>query len=233
MAALSDRVYVVTGGGGAIARAILRAFAGAGAQVVVVDRTLDHARAAAEEVGGLALAADLTTAAGADEMIRATVSARGRVDGLIHTVGGFAMGKVHEVDPAEYDRMFDLNVRSLFYVTRSLLGELLPRKEGFLAAFASEPAWTGQAPGMSLYAAAKSAVATFLRSLDGELAGTQIRVAIAYPMGAVDTPANRKDMPDFDPARYIDPAEIAETLLFAATRGARARLLELPVFPQR
>src|SRR3954468_4986342 len=98
--ALSDRVYLVTGGGGAIARPILHAFAGAGAQLVVVDRTIEHARAAADEIGGLPLAADLTTAAGAEQMIRDAVSARGRIDGLIHTVGGFAMGKVHEVDPA-------------------------------------------------------------------------------------------------------------------------------------
>src|SRR4051794_7812626 len=106
MASLKDQVYVVTGAGGAIARPILRLFAAAGAQLVVVDRTLEHAQAAAGEVGGLPLAADLTTPAGAEAVVRATVEQRGRVNGLIHTVGGFAMGRVHEVDPAQYDRMF-------------------------------------------------------------------------------------------------------------------------------
>jgi NADP-dependent 3-hydroxy acid dehydrogenase YdfG len=233
MATLQDRAFLITGGGGAIARPIVRAFAGAGARVAVVDRTLEHARDAAAEVNGVPIGADLTTPAGADAMVARAIETLGRVDGVIHTVGGFSMGKVHEVAPADYDRMFDLNVRSLFYVARSLLPGMLARKEGFLAAFSSEPGWTGAAPGMSLYAAAKSAAATFLRSLDGELTGTQIRVAIVYPMGAVDTPANRRDMPAFDVDRYIDPDEIAQALLHAATRGPRARLTELPIWPAR
>ena len=232
MQPLEGRVFVVTGGG-AIARPILHAFAGAGAKVVVVDRTIDHAQKAAELVAGLPLAADLATAAGADQMVAAVVAQLGRVDGLIHTVGGFAMGKVDEVDVSQYDKLFDANVRSLFYTVRSVLPQLKARNDGFIAGFASEPAWTGAGPGASLYAASKAAVATFLRSLDGELKGSGIRVSILYPMGAVDTPANRRDMPDFDPAGYIDPAEIAATLLFAATRSARGRLPELPVYPAR
>jgi NADP-dependent 3-hydroxy acid dehydrogenase YdfG len=72
-----------------------------------------------------------------------------------------------------------------------------------------------------------------MHSLDGELAGTQVRVAVVYPMGAVDTPANRRDMPDFDPARFIDPNEIAAALVFAAERSPRGRILDLPIYPPR
>jgi NADP-dependent 3-hydroxy acid dehydrogenase YdfG len=233
MASLQDRAFLITGGSGAIAQPILRGFASAGCRLAVVDRTVEHARAAAAKVSATAIGADLTTAQGAAEAVRRATEALGRIDGVVHTVGGFSMGKVHEVAPADYDRMFDLNMRSLFYVTRSVLPGMLARKEGFLAGFSSEPGYSGAAPGASLYAAAKGAVATFLRSLDGELTGTQIRVAIVYPMGAVDTPANRREMPDFDPARYIDPDEIAQALLFAATRGPRARLTELPIWPPR
>jgi hypothetical protein len=52
-------------------------------------------------------------------------------------------------------------------------------------------------------------------------------------MGAIDTPANRKDMPNADPRTFIDPGEIAATILHAATRSARGRLSELPVHPPR
>ncbi|MBI5531173.1 MAG: SDR family oxidoreductase [Deltaproteobacteria bacterium] len=233
MSPLDQKVFIITGGAGAIARPILRAFADAGSKLVVVDRTEQHARAAAAEVGGLGIAADLATPSGADAMVSAAIQAFGNVNGLIHTVGGFAMAKAHESDPALYDRMFDLNVRTLFHATRSVLPLLLKQKEGFLAAFSAAPALTGAGPGMSLYAAAKSAVSTFLRSVDAEVAGSNVRVAIVYPMGAVDTPANRKDMPDFDPARYIDPSEIAQSLVFAASRGARGRLAEMAVYPGR
>src|SRR4051812_10361402 len=101
MQTLADRVIVVTGGGGAIARSILRAFAGAGARVAVVDRTAEHARAAAEEIAGFGLGADLATTAGAVRMVEQVTEKWGRVDGLVHTVGAFAMGRIHEVDPAQ------------------------------------------------------------------------------------------------------------------------------------
>jgi NADP-dependent 3-hydroxy acid dehydrogenase YdfG len=233
MGALSDQVFVVTGGAGAIARPILAALAGAGAKVVAVDREEAHARAVADPLGGIGLGADLTHPDGAQALVRAVERDLQRVDGLVHTVGGFAMGKVHEAPLADYDRMFDLNVRTLFYTVRAVLPGMLARNRGFISAFSSEPAWTGQAPGASLYAASKAAVATFLRSLDGELAASDVRVAVVYPMGAVDTPANRRDMAGFDAAKYIDPSEIAQTIVFAASRGPRARLLELPVFPHR
>jgi NADP-dependent 3-hydroxy acid dehydrogenase YdfG len=233
MGSLKDQIFVVTGGAGAIARPILASLAGAGAKVVAVDREQAHARAVADPLGGIGLSADLTKADGAAAMVADVEKQFGRVDGLVHTVGGFGMGKVHEAPVADYDRMFDLNVRTLFYTVRAMLPGMLQRNRGFLCAFSSEPAWVGQAPGASLYAAAKAAVATFLRSLDAELGGSDVRVSIVYPMGAVDTPANRRDMPGFDQAKYIDPAEIAETIVFAASRGARARLPELPVYPHR
>ncbi len=228
---LTDRVYVVTGGGGAIAQPILRTFAAAGAKLVVVDRSLDYARAPAEAVGGLPLAVDLTQPDAGAELVSAAREKFGRLDGLIHTVGAFAMGRAHEGDPALYDRMFDLNVRTLWHALRAVVPALVERGHGFIAGFASEPVWTGAAPGTALYGAAKAAVSHLLHSLDAELRATQVRVAVVYPMGAVDTPANRRDMPDFAPERYIDPVDIAEALLFAATRSPRARAVELPIWP--
>ncbi|HEY8552296.1 MAG TPA: SDR family NAD(P)-dependent oxidoreductase [Thermaerobacter sp.] len=299
---LSGQVWVITGGAGAIAGRIARAFAAAGARLVLAD--LDRAREAlaarARELGAMSFTADLTQFAEAEALARRVREGMGRVDGLIHTVGTYAGGPVDAVDPAQYERLFDLNVRTLFYTVRAVLPLMLEQGEGFIAGFASGPAWRGAGPRAALYAAAKSAVATFLRSLDAELrerhrearpkaqvppsvaeagqggreippvarakspgeganahengatpqagatngtAGTSpppaarsgggIRVAVVYPMGIVDTPANRRSLPNADPDGWIDPDEIATVLLFAATRGPRGRLLELPVYPGR
>jgi NADP-dependent 3-hydroxy acid dehydrogenase YdfG len=229
---LRDRVYVITGGGGAIARPILAAFAGAGAHLVVADRTHAIAAAAAEPLGCLPLAVDLMQPQGGKEIVDAAVGKFGRLDGLIHTVGGFAMGRAHEGDPSLYDKMLDLNLRTLWHALRAVVPVLVEQGDGFIAGFASEPAWTGAAPGTALYGAAKAAVAHLLHSLDAEVHEKGVRVSVVYPMGAVDTPANRRDMPDFDPQRYIDPADIAAALLFAATRSPRARAVELPIWPR-
>ena len=233
MAPLTDRVFIITGGGGALAGPIVRSFAHAGARLVLVDRHEDHVAERAREHHATALAADLTTLDGATAMANAVVGRHGRVDGLIHTVGGFASGSIVESDAATYDRMFDTNVRTLFNVLRAVAPAMLARGDGFICGISSEPGWTGRAPGTALYGAAKAAATSLLRTLEAEARGTQVGVCIVYPMGAIDTPANRKDMPNVDPRTLIDPGEIAASVLHAATRGTRGRLSELPIHPPR
>jgi NADP-dependent 3-hydroxy acid dehydrogenase YdfG len=229
MGALEGTSYLVTGAG-AIGVPIARAFAKAGAKVTLADVRPGSAMEVAKELGGLGLVADLMSIEGAEAMVRDSLDRWGRIDGVVHTVGGFGMAAVEASDAALYDRMFDANMRTLFHVTRAVVPRLRAQNSGFIAAFSSEPAWRGAAAGAALYAAAKAAATAFLRSLDAELAGTGVKVTILYPMGAVDTAANRKAMPDGDPAGWIDPEEIAASLVFAASRSPRGRLTELPIF---
>ena len=225
----TDGVYILTGGGGDIAGAVARVFREAGARLALADVVAERVRERADALGALPLVADLTSLDEAHRMVAETVTAYGRVDGLIHTAGGFAMAPAHEAGMDLYDRMFDLNVRTLVCAVRAVLPALLERDDGFVAGISSSAVWRGGTAGMALYAAAKGAVALYLRSLEKELRATGIRVAIVYPMSAVDTPANRRDMPEADPRAWVDPVEIGHALLFAATRDRRGRLLELPI----
>jgi NADP-dependent 3-hydroxy acid dehydrogenase YdfG len=233
MQPIAGRVFIVTGAGGAVAAPLVELLAGAGARLALVDREERHAAERAAAVRGLALGADLTSLAAAQAAVARVEAELGPVDGLVHTVGAFAPGALVDGDEATYARMFDLNVRALFCMLRATAPGMLARKRGFIAAFSSEPGWNGRAPGSALYGAAKAAATSLLRTLDAEARGTDVAVTIVYPMGAIDTPANRRDMPGLDPAGYIDPREIAETLLHAATRGPRGRLVELPIYPAR
>jgi NADP-dependent 3-hydroxy acid dehydrogenase YdfG len=231
MGSLAGKVYVVSGAAGAIAEAIGETFHAAGVKLALLDREERLLKERAARWSALPLAVDLAQAEAAREALARVERELGPVDGLIHTVGGFAAGPLAEATPELFDTMFDLNVRTLFHLVKAALPGLLARQEGFIAGIAAGPAWSGRGPGMALYAASKAAMATLLRSLEGELAGSRIRVAILYPMGTVDTPANRREMPGADVRLWIDPRELAETLLFAATRGERGRLVELPVYP--
>ena len=233
MPSLDGKVYILTGGAGAIAASIAQTFTASGARLALVDAHLERLEPRAKELKAQAFAANLLSYPETENLVGQVKASMGRLDGLIHTVGGFAASKLAEADPAQYERMFDLNVRTLFHTVKAILPELMKQKDGFIAGIAAAAAWQGAGPGIGLYAAAKSAVATLLRSLDGELSATQIRVAVLYPMGAVDTPGNRHDMPDTNPSTWIDPVEIGETLVHAASRGARGRLLEIQVFPPR
>jgi NADP-dependent 3-hydroxy acid dehydrogenase YdfG len=225
----TDGVFVITGGAGALASAVAAVFREAGARLVLVDPA-EAVRERAAALGATPVVADLTTLAGARRKVEATLAAHGRLDGVIHTAGAFAMGPAEAANEAEYGRMLDVNVRTLFCVARSTLPVMLDLGRGFLAGISSQVVWAGEGgAGMALYAAAKAAVAAYLRALAVEVGNRGVAVAVVFPLAAIDTPANRRAMPDTDPRDWVDPDEIGRALLFAATRPARGRLVELPI----
>lgn len=231
MGALDGTVTLVTGAGGALGAAVVQGFASAGSAMILLDQAPPAERAAA--VGGTALAADLLDPRSTADAFARAVAVHGRLDHVVHLVGGFSWQAAHEASDADYDRMFDLNVRTLFHVGRAALPVLRAQGRGLLAGVSAGQAWRGAGEGVALYAAAKAAVATWLRSVDLELTGTDVKVSVLYPMGVIDTAANRAAMPDADPATWIDPADLAAALVFAASTSRRGRALELPIHPGR
>jgi len=226
----TDGVYILTGAGGGAAGAIAGVFRDAGARLALVGRTEASVRDRASQIDALPLGADLTSLDEARRVVEETRRRLGRVDGLIHAAGGFEMGPADAPDSGLFARMFDINVRTLFCTVSAVLPCLLAQRAGFIAGFSTGAVWSGSAaPGMTAYAAAKAAVSMYLRSLEAEVGSRGVRVAVVYPIGPIDTPRNRLDMPATDPSRWIDPADIGAALLFASTRGPRGRLLELPI----
>jgi NADP-dependent 3-hydroxy acid dehydrogenase YdfG len=232
MQTLRDKVIIITGAGGAIAGPVEQAFADAGARPLLVDRDVVRIQGRASSYSTPPVVSDISTLAKAQEMVESAKEFHGVVDGLIHLVGDVVSGKVIDLDEDAYDRAFDTNIRTLYYATKAVLPELLKREEGLIAGIASQEAWGGGAGGASLFAASKSAVATFLRSLDQELEHSGIEVAIAFPMGPVDT-LNTRRVPGTDPHTLINPKVIADALVTAALSGVGGRLLELPIHPPR
>jgi NAD(P)-dependent dehydrogenase (short-subunit alcohol dehydrogenase family) len=228
----TNRRFLITGAAGGIAESIVSTFAEAGARLALADLNLDAVRARAEPHDAVALEADLTDPEATRGMVRQVVDHLGGLDGLIHTTGGFAMGPADTIDAKLYDKMLDLNLRSLVVTAGAVLPVLIEQGGGLVAAFSAGPAWhRAGGGGMSVYAAAKAAVQAYLHAVQDELGERGISAAVVYPMGVVDTPGNRDAMPDADRSAWIDPAEIARGLLAAAVSGPRGQLRELPVFP--
>ena len=224
--------FMITGAGGGIAASIVAAFAEAGARLALVDVGLDRVAERARQHDALAFEADLRDPATVGSMVGAVREQLGGLDGVIHTTGGFAMAPADQPGLDLYQRMLDLNLRTLVVTAQAVLAGFREQGRGFLAAFSAGPGWTRSGGGgMSLYAAAKAAVASYLHALQDELGAEGLTTAVVYPMGVVDTPGNRSSMPDADRSGWIDPAEIARALLFAATHGPRGRVTDLPVFP--
>jgi NADP-dependent 3-hydroxy acid dehydrogenase YdfG len=233
MTNLEHKTFIVTGAGGAIAGKINRALLEAGANLVLADRNQNATRAKEELGAGLAVSTDLSSMTGAHAMVATALEHYGRVDGLIHTVGGFATGNVIDSEFEVYDRMFDLNVRTLIHAVKACLPEIMKVENGFVGGISAAQVARGAGGGVAFYAAAKAAVAMFLKSLDAELKGSSLKVGVVYPMGAVDTPANRRNMKDVDPETLIDASEIGAAFVQMATRSNRGRVIEMQVFAAR
>jgi NAD(P)-dependent dehydrogenase (short-subunit alcohol dehydrogenase family) len=145
----------------------------------------------------------------------------GRIDALLNTVGGFAGGKpVHEDDPANWDRMFEINVRTTFLSCRAVIPQMIRQGSGSIVSVAARAALSGVA-GLGAYCAAKSAVIRLTESLAQELKNHGVRANCVLP-GTIDTPQNRKDMPDADFNKWVAPAAIAAVMAFLASDAARA-----------
>uniref|UniRef100_A0A7C6A0J0 SDR family oxidoreductase n=1 Tax=Thermus tengchongensis TaxID=1214928 RepID=A0A7C6A0J0_9DEIN len=224
---LQGKAFLVTGAGGALARVVIPALHRAGARLFLSDPREERMAERAKAVGARTFVADLTRLEEAQALAR-FVEREAPLHGVVHTVGGFAAGRFLDSDPGLYDWMLDLNLRTAFNLLQAVLPYMEERGEGFFAAIAAGPAWTGAGPGRALYTMAKTALASLLRSLQGEVEG--VRFLILYPMGTLDTEANRKAMPEADFSRWIAPELVAEAIVLAA--GAKGgRLLELPIYP--
>jgi NAD(P)-dependent dehydrogenase (short-subunit alcohol dehydrogenase family) len=226
------RGVIVTGGSGALGRAVLTRFLAAGDRIVVpwiVRR--EHDAIQAEESAAVAegrivlVEADVAEDAGA----RAVVAAMPGAEILVNGAGGFAGGSpLHETELEVWDRMLRMNLRTAVAMSRAALPGMLARKRGVIVNIASRAAIDRPA-GLAAYAASKSAVVSLTESLQREVLAHGVRVNAIVPT-TIDTPANREAMPDADFALWTPPARIADVIHFLASdEGSTVRGALVPV----
>ena len=217
---LGDRIFVVTGGFGALGRALATRLVAEGAQVCLLDRT----PAPAEGLpAGLALTlgeVDLGDEAASLAAFARVREALGGLDGVINVAGGFTWETLEGGSLESWDRMYIANVRTAVASCRASLPLLLARGAGRIVnvgALAAQKAGAG----MAAYAAAKSAVARLTEALAEEVKDRGITVNAVLP-SMIDTPANRADMPDADTSRWVTPAKLAAVICFLLSEEASA-----------
>lgn len=204
---------IVTGGLGGLGYAVEKAFREAGAQVAVIDRA--SAPAGRDNVFG---DVDLTDAAQAADAFRRAKAKLEGADVLVNVAGGFRFEGVVDGDPEAWASLFRVNLTTCVNMSRAACAADGLSDGGAIVnigAMAAEQAGFGMAP----YAASKAAVARLTESLAAELDG-RIRVNAVLPL-TLDTPQNRADMPDVDPARWTSTAAVADVIVFLASRAAR------------
>lgn len=215
---------IVTGGTGALGRAVVSALLGRGTRVVVPWRRAEQWRALESSVGPDAplagLEADLSDPAGARAFVDQAASRLGALDGVALIAGGWAGGATFEEAPEdEWDHMLRGNLATVRNVSRAALPHLL-EGGGSVVTVGSRAAETGGA-GMAGYAVAKSAVHALTRVLALENRDRGVRFNCVLP-GTIDTPANREAMPDADRAGWTTPGAIARVVAFLLSSDSAA-----------
>jgi len=137
------------------------------------------------------------------------------IDALVHCAGGFRWTHADEVSDEDLDFLLDTNLKSAFQVVRAALPGMKKRGFGRIVFVGARATRAGGA-GMGPYAASKAGINLLTESLAEEVKGLDINVNAVLP-SIIDTPANRKDMPQADPSKWVRPEELAD-IIFALTQ---------------
>jgi NAD(P)-dependent dehydrogenase (short-subunit alcohol dehydrogenase family) len=220
---LSSRVVLVTGAAGNLGRAVLAKLGERGACLVALDREQAALEAALAGIVGDHTAyagVDLTEAGSMMAVIDATLARFGRIDGIVHTVGGFAWSPAATSDAALFQRMFTLNVLTTVNVFGAALAPMRAAGQGSLVAIGAGAA-LGGSKGMAAYGAAKAGVLRIVESFADELKADGVRVNAVLP-SIIDTPQNRADMPNEDHSRWVSAQQVASAIAFLLSDEASA-----------
>lgn len=214
---------IVTGATGNLGGAVAAALEADGARVVLVGRSVDalRARFGEETDRRLFVGADLREQADASSVATRAVDRFGRIDALCNLAGGFRMGApVHETSDETWRFLFDLNARSVLTMSRAVVPRMIAQGGGAIVNVAAFAAQHGAA-NMGAYCASKSVVIRLTESMAAELRDRNVNVNCVLPT-ILDTPENRRAMPDADPMRWVAPADLARVIVFLASPAARA-----------
>jgi 3-oxoacyl-[acyl-carrier protein] reductase len=230
---LANKVALVTGAASGFGKAIAETFAREGAKVAVVDINAAAANDVAKAIGrgAIAIAADVSRKADVDAAAKATVSALGAIDILVNNAGTAHRNRpMLEVEEAEFDRVFAVNVKSIFLFAHAVVPVFRKQGHGVIINIGST-AGIRPRPGLAWYNASKGAVNLLSKSMAVELAPDKIRVCALAPvagetallptfLGSDDPAVRAKFVASVPLGRLSVPQDVANAALFLASAEA-------------
>lgn len=230
---LKDKVAIVTGGASGFGAAIARHFVEEGAKVVILDLNGEGAARVAGNTGqAVAVAGDVTKRADIDRAVASAVDTFGRLDIVVNNAGWSYRNKpMLEVTEDEFDRVYAINVKSIFHMTNAAVPVMRRQGGGSIVNIGSTGGIRPR-PGLTWYNGSKGAVNLLSSAMAAELAADKIRVNCIAPvigetalletfMGVPDTPENRaKFIATIPMGRMSQPDDIARACVYLASDDA-------------
>ena len=232
---LGGKVAIVTGAAGGFGEGIARLFVAEGAKVLIADLDGDKAQTVAASLGAAsarAVRCDVSKRADIDAAVQACVDAFGAPDIVVNNAGTTHRNQpMLDVDEATFDRVFAVNVKSIYYMTQAVLPLMRERKAGAIVNIGST-AGIRPRPGLAWYNASKGAVNVLSKSMAAELGPDNIRVNAVCPvmgatglieqfLGTADTPEARARIVAGIPlGRMSTPEDVAQATLYLVSDAA-------------
>jgi len=215
---MKGKVVLVTGANGGLGTYVTQAFLDAGTTVVGTSRKIQQHDF--NNSNFTAMPAEISTREGAKVLVNQVMARFGELDVLAHTVGGFAGGQsVADTDDATFQRMFDLNLNCVFHILRAAVPLLRKTGTGRIIAIGSRAA-LDPAPGVGAYSASKAAMVSLIKTVAFENKDAGLTANVILP-GTMDTPANRKSMPDADFSKWVRPNSVASLMVWLASDAGK------------
>lgn len=224
---LKDKTAIITGGGTGIGLATARAFCKEGAKVILFGRRKEKLEKAVEKLGGSAIIVqgDMTNNNDLDKLINETLHNFKKIDVLVNNAGLFNGSPLHEISDSQWDEIMDINIRSVFQLTRRVLPVMLSQKYGNIIHISSILGLIA-VPQVAAYNVSKGALNQFSRSIAVEYGSSGIRSNSICP-GLIATDMTADLMKDADLmkewskeypiGRFGKPEDVANACLYLAS----------------
>lgn len=225
------KTVIVTGANGNLGTAVTRLFLEADYKVIaIVSREEAKKELPVSEKLHTAVA-DLTQETATALLVKELIAAHGPVDAALLLVGGFSAGGIKDTGLSAIQQQIRLNFETAYTIARPLFAHMLEQNSGRMVFIGARPALKASA-GKSLvaYGLSKSLLFTLAAYMNEEAKGKNVTVTVVAP-STIDTPQNRKAMPDANPANWVNPGALASLLeMVVSEKGAPLRETVLKVY---
>ena len=219
---MANKVAIVTGASGNMGQAVVRKFLAEGYIVVGTVVPNDPVKIDITDSKFEPVIVNLMDEENSQQFVLSVINKYGSIDAAVLTVGGFAMGSVAETKTADVMKQYKLNFETAYNVARPVFVQMMERGNGRLFIIGSKPGLDSKnGKGMIAYGLTKSLIFRLADLMNDEAKGKNVVTSVVVP-SSIDTPQNRKSMPDVDPAKWVKPEAIADAIYFYCTDAASA-----------
>jgi len=208
------KTAIVTGASGNMGQAAVKKFLAEGYKVIGTIIPNDPVKIDVDSPNFETTIVNLADEENSQQFIESVIQKNGRIDVAVLTVGGFAMGTVVETKTADVLKQYKLNFETAYNTARPAFIQMLKQNSGRIFIIGSRPGLDAKnGKGMVAYGLSKSLIFRLAELMNDEAKGKNVVTSVIVP-STIDTPQNRKGMPDADPSKWVKAEDIANVIYF-------------------